>query len=154
MKRGGEADWKILKDVDKAAARLPKTGPEAKLIAVCPNRSQLSSPHACLLPHLYGATYGGREVTLPRSKLGKFWAPEWRHVAGVAVLGFARPAGGDPRYSCVALLNPVSDVRASPDWFPHAHVCVLEADTFRWCSRGSRTAALAAGRHAPYVLVT
>jgi hypothetical protein len=133
IKIGGEADWKILHDVDKAAEQLPKTAAQVNLIAVCPNRSALSAPHACLLSHLYGVTLGGRAgVTLPSSKLGKFWDPEWRHVAGVLMLELLRPGSGDPLYSCIALFNPVSDVRAMPDWFPHARVCVLDSYTFRW----------------------
>jgi hypothetical protein len=128
----GERDEHVVASAEKAARQLPKVGPEAKFVALCPNRSPLSAPWACLVPHLIGATLGARVVTLPRGNLGRFWAPEWKHVSGVLVLEMPRPVSGDPLYSCVALLNPVSDVRASADWFLHARVCVLEGDTFRW----------------------
>jgi hypothetical protein len=73
-----------------------------------------------------------KAVTLPRANLSKFWAPEWKHVSGVVLLYFVRPFGGEPRYSCVVLLNPVADMQASQAWFPHAHVCLLDGSTFRW----------------------
>lgn len=128
----GERDEHVVASAEKAAGQLPRAGSEVNLVALCPNRSPLSTPWACLVSHLFGATVGGRVVTLPRGNLGRFWAPEWNHVAGVLVLEMPRPVSGDPLYSCVVLLNPVSDVRASAEWFPHARVCVLEGDTFRW----------------------
>jgi hypothetical protein len=128
----GERDEHVVASAEKAARQLPKARPEVNLVALCPNRSPQSTPWACLVAHLYGATMGGREVTLSTANLGRFWSPEWKHVAGVVVLELLRPISGELRYSCVVLLNPVSDVRASVDWFPHAHVCVLEGDRFRW----------------------
>ena len=71
----GERDEHVVASAEKAAGQLPRAGPEVKLVALCPNRSPLSSPWACLVPHLFGATVGGREVTLPTANLGKFWAP-------------------------------------------------------------------------------
>ena len=136
VKSGGEADWKVCKAVAKAAKVLPKSGNEVKLIAVCPNRRSLSMPsaHGSLISDLIGKTEGekGKIVTLPKSRLGKFWTTDWRHVSGVVVLDLLLPMHGGAHYGCIVLMNPVATVPALADWFPHAHVCVLEDSTFRW----------------------
>ena len=65
---------------------------QAKIIAVCANRTQpLSTNAQCLVTDLSGSTLGiGKVCTLPTRNLGKFWTPEWKHVSGVVILDYLR----------------------------------------------------------------
>jgi hypothetical protein len=138
VKTGGEADWKLTKVAAKAADVLPRLGSQAQFVCICPNRSPLSMAHVVLISYLAGRTEGehGRRgrtrVTLPKDKRGQFWSAEWAHVSGLIVLELLRPENGDISYGCVVLLNPNAAALASADWFEHAHVLVLEGNTFRW----------------------
>lgn len=129
----GEYDQRVLEAVAKAARQLPRTGPEAKFIVVCANRTwPLSSNVQCLVVDLVGSTVGHDSVvTLEGSRLGKFWRRDWKHVSGVVVLDYLR-GHSDFLYPCTVLLNPVASVPGAPDWFPHARVFVLEDSVFRW----------------------
>jgi hypothetical protein len=131
---GENDDW-VLKAIDHAATQLPTKTIGANLIVACANRNwPASSEPAFAVTHLIGSTMSlGSAVTLPRTALGKFWTPEWRHVSALARLDLVRPES-NCFYSCTVLLNPSPDCRnpALPEWFPHARVLLLEGTNFRW----------------------
>jgi hypothetical protein len=129
----GEYDDRIDAALDKAAKQLPKTETEAKFIALSANRSwPLSLTPQRLVADLIGstATLDFGPTILPTARVGKFAAPEWRHVSGVIILDYVR--GPSPTYGCVVLLNPWATVLGSAAWFPHGQVAVLEDERFRW----------------------
>jgi hypothetical protein len=132
-RKEGEYDERVVKAVAKAASQLPENGTEAKLIVVCANRTQPLSLHpGCLVTELIGSTLQLPSGTvLPRSRLGKFFCSEWKHVSGVVMLDYLR---GETRfeYPCTILLNPNADVQAKADWFPRGRVCKLDGSMFRW----------------------
>jgi hypothetical protein len=130
---GGEYDERIVAAVAKAAQQLPPSGSQVKLIAVCANKGFPISLHPpmSLIADLIGQTTCGSPVTLPKSRLGKFWTSQWAHVAGVVLLDYGR--GGDRfLYPCTVLLNPSLDIRGMADWFPHARVCTFDGSEFHW----------------------
>jgi hypothetical protein len=130
---GGEYNERVLIQITKAAGQLPVSTETPNLIVVSANRTwPLSGDPQCVVTELIGSTLQmGNVVMLPRSRRGKFWTPEWRHIAGVVLLDYLR--GIDEfKYACTILLNPFAEVGASAEWFPRARVCVLEGSTFRW----------------------
>jgi hypothetical protein len=129
----GENDEYVLRALSKAASQLPTSGDSANLIVVSANRTwSLSGQPQCVVTDLIGSTLQvGNAVTLPRSRRGKFWTPDWKHVSGVVLLDYLR--GVDEfKYPCTVLLNPAADVKALAEWFPRSRVCILEGSTFRW----------------------
>jgi hypothetical protein len=130
---GGEFDDRVVAAVEKAAGQLPRSGPEAKIIAVTPNRNwPLSSTPYCLVTKLIGGTvqFESGAIVLPKANLGKFSTPEWKHVSAVVILDYVRAA--PPVYGCTVLLNPWAEVRAPETWFRGGRVAVLDAESFRW----------------------
>lgn len=123
----------MVRAITKAASQLPKAPLGPNLIAVSASRrALLSLEPQCLVTDLIGETSClGGVVTLPRSGFGKFWAHEWRHVAGVVLLDLHR-GWEDAEYTCTVLLNPEAERRASPEWFPRASVLVVVDGTFQW----------------------
>lgn len=133
----GENDDVVVQRTLHAAGQLPRPACTASLIAVCAHRRLSFSQHPNpLLSELYGSTYStaGREgVFLPDSKRGRFFSADWDHIGAVMLLDFIR--GADRQlYACTVLINPgaSSAARCSAGWFPHARVCQLDGDTFRW----------------------
>ena len=129
----GEFDGRVLSQVAKAAGQLPRSTDAANLIVVSANRTwRLSGDPRCVVVDLVGGTLQvGGAISLPRSNRGKFWTPEWKHVAGVVLLDYLASVD-EFTYPCTVLFNPVADVKASADWFPRARVLELEGSTFRW----------------------
>ncbi|MCK6536213.1 MAG: hypothetical protein L6Q84_24875 [Polyangiaceae bacterium] len=129
----GENDERVLAAVLKAAEQLPRPGTAVNLIAVCANRTwPLSGEPGFLVTELVGSTVQrGSVVSLPRSRVGRFYSTDWAHIAGVVVLDYLR--GVDVfKYPCTVLLNPQAARPASPDWFPRGRVCQFDGEAFRW----------------------
>lgn len=122
--------------MEHAARQLPKTGPPAKLIVASACRVwPLSQNVGFLVSELIGQTEQRDAVALPRSRLGKFWSPEWQHVAGVVLLDYLRGVD-DLWYGCTVLLNPSLPVGELREWFAHARVCWFDGKVFHW-ARGA-----------------
>lgn len=129
----GEYDERVITAVENAAAQLPHTGPEAKVIVVSPNRVwPMSGNPQPLVSHLVGSTVQDEAVvSLRRSDLGAFFTPEWAHVGAVVVLDFARGIDDD-WYACTVLKNPVAEPKADKLWFPRGRVCWFDGTAFWW----------------------
>jgi len=123
----------VLSQITKAARQLPASSKDANFIVVSANRTwPLSGDPQCVVGDLIGSTLQiGSVVTLPHARRGKFWTPEWKHIAAVVLLDYLRGLT-EFKYPCTVLLNPVAEVQASAEWFPRARVCVLEGSHFRW----------------------
>jgi hypothetical protein len=134
---GGENDEYVVGGLRNAIRLLsPSPGP-LRIAVTCPQRtwpmSRDSGPvAACVL----GRTnqLDGGIPTLDRENRGLFAQEDGRRVHAALVLDLVRLAGTDPLYSCTVFLNPwaVDGPSFAPDDFPHAAVCELVSDRFRW----------------------
>lgn len=130
----GEFDERVIVAIRKAAAQLLPYADGTNVITISARRVwPLYGEPAPLVTHLYGSTLCDprRGVWLRQRERGWFFTPWWRHVGAVVLLDYDR-ALGRPAYGCTVLLNPLADHPVAPNWFPHAHVCTLGADRFRW----------------------
>lgn len=129
----GEFDDRVISALDKAARKLPADEMRPTLIGVTAlRRWPLSTNCRCVVVHVVGSSVqevGGR-VSVPASRAGMFFKPEWSHVSGVMLLDYVRSDAF--RYACTVFVNPNAKRQISPAWFPHARVCVLSDGAFRW----------------------
>ena len=144
--RDGNFDHRVVEALDHAADQLPKETRSVALVGMFAQRDfHLSLEPTCVIRHLFGGpTINGEAgLFLAREMLGQFLLGTWNHVAGVVLLDILRSSKlvedeckirflDSLTYPCTVLLNPNSEMPASPDWFPRARVLVLEGDTFRW----------------------
>lgn len=133
----GENDGHVTAGLKKAIQQLARSPGPIRIAVTCPQRAWPMSREsgkvaACVL----GRTnqLDGGIPTLDRKDRGLFAKVDGRRVHAAVVLDLVRLAGIDPLYSCTVFLNPwaIDGPKLSPDDFPHAAVCELVSDTFRW----------------------
>jgi len=130
----GEYDDRVIIAARKAAGQLVPFADAANMIVICARRDWPLSQNVGrqLVPYLYGVTiHDARTVSLRSGQLGWFFTPWWHHVGGVVVMDYVRGLETF-KYACTVLVNPSAFHPVSPAWFPHARVCVLDGDVFRW----------------------
>lgn len=131
----GEDDNAVTAALDKAAKQLPRSGPQAKIIALNAQRTlPLMAKPRCVVSHVLGSGYNpgdGGPCLLTEERIGHFGCPEWKHIGAVILVDLVRRPVA-PDYGCFVIINPWADVPVDHRWFKHGRLCYVEDGVVRW----------------------